>query len=331
MEPLVSIIVPVYNVEKYLKRCIDSLLNQAYSNIEIILVNDNSTDNSGEICNYYKKKNENIKVVHHEFNSGSAGSGRNSGLKVASGDYIAFIDSDDWIHRDMIKAMINLFESHKTDIVECDLIETNTYFEKPIDFKDTIKYNVFIENRLDALKRIIKTQRFSVCVRLYERKLLNDIRFPENVISEDVYFTLAVLYKIIKIVRIEAPFYYYFTTPNSITQKTYSIKYLDSLNSGLYLQKSLQGSEKNIELLSIVQFHILKKLLYHYKMMNYFPNVDPKYVHRKRIKKLIDKNYFNSKDHNLYLNLAKVLPIRAFEFLINLNRFKHKFKKNQFQ
>lgn len=327
MEPLISIIVPVYNAEKYLNRCIDSLLDQTYRNIEIILINDKSTDRSEDICNFYNS-NDKIQVQHLEVNSGSAGSGRNSGLKIASGAYIAFVDSDDWVHPDMIKIMHTAIQNSNTKIAECGLIKTESYSIKQIE-NTTIKTTV--ETRLNALERIINTQRFSVCVRLYERSLLEDIKFPENVMSEDVYFTLEVFNKIKVVVRIDALLYYYFQSPHSVTRKAYSIKQLDSLNSGLYLQSSLQNTDKNEPLSLIIQYHILRKIIFHYKMMNYHPNVDPAYVHRKRLKMLINKNYFKSKNHDIYLKLAKFLSVREFEFLININKFRHKvFNTNQF-
>lgn len=323
MESLISIIIPVYNAEKHLSRCIDSVLDQTYKNIEIILVNDKSTDNSGNICNHYKTKNKNIKVLHHEYNHGSAGASRNTGLKKATGEYIAFIDSDDWVHPYMMKAMLTAIKISNTKIAECELIETDAYFIKSIDYNNIIK-NIFIEERLDSLKRILNTQRFSVCVRLYERSLLTNVKFPEQVISEDVYFTLEVYYKISKTAKIKAPFYYYFITPDSVTRKSYSIKHLDTLDSGLHVQKSLQKTEKDRELLIAVQYHILRKVIYHYKMMNYHSYLDPQYVYRRKLKKLIELNYFKSKEHDTYLQLSKFLPILLFKFLINLNKFKHK-------
>lgn len=103
MNPEISIIVPVYNVEKYLKRCIDSILNQSFENFELILVDDGSTDNSGKIVDEYEGIDKRIRVIHKQ--NGGQGSARNRGLDIAKGNYIGFVDSDDWIHRDMYKCM----------------------------------------------------------------------------------------------------------------------------------------------------------------------------------------------------------------------------------
>ncbi len=329
MEPIISIIVPVYNVKNFLERCIDSLLNQSYKNIEIILVNDASTDGSGIICNSYNDNHKNIKVLHRECNSGSAGSSRNSGLNLASGDYISFIDSDDWIHPEMIKSMLTAIQINNAEIAECDLVRTDKYFIKPIDDKSYKK--IIVENRTTALMRIINIQRFSVCVRIYAHSLIEEIRFPENVISEDVYFTLSVFNKISKLVRIEVPFYYYHFTPNSVTRQAYSLKYLDTLKSGLYLQETILNNEKDEELLAAVQYFILKELIFHYKMLNIYEKLDPKYIQRKKLKELIDKNYSNGKTDDSYIRLAKLLSVNSFEFIINLNKFRHRvFRTNQF-
>lgn len=329
MKPLISIIVPVYNVEKFLDKCVNSLLNQSYQNLEIILVNDGSNDNSGNICNNYRDIYKNIKVIHHEHSSGSAGFSRNSGLKIALGDYISFIDSDDWIHHDMLKSLLMASQKYNTEIAECDLVRTDQYFINELN--SNYIYKIILEERSVALKRILITKRFSVCVRLYKSSLIKEMRFPENVIAEDVYFSINVLNKISCLVRIEAPFYYYHLTPESITRKKYTLKFLDSLNSSLYVQQYFDNNKYEEELLTAVQHFILKELYFHYKMLNYFPNLDHKYLHRKRIKKLIDKNYFKSETHDLYVKLANSLSITLFEKIINLNKLRNKiFRRNHF-
>lgn len=322
MIPKVSVIVPVYNSEKHLKCCIEAILEQSYSNIELILVNDCSTDNSGNICDEYNENHPNVKVVHRKISGGSAGPPRNSGLELASGQFIAFIDSDDWIHPDFIGIMLQGIRINTTDIVECDLIETRKYFIKSIEINETNKFK--LETRLTALKRIIKNQRFSVCVRMYNASLIKNIRFPENVISEDVYFTLEVMNNINKITRINMPLYYYRVTPNSVTRKPYSLKYFDTLNSGLHLQKELECLETDKELLTIVKSFILTTSLYHYKMLNYHPSLDLNYVHRKKLKEIIRQNLSHLRYINVYTIIANILSIPAFEKLISLNKFRHK-------
>ena len=115
MHELISIVIPVYNVEKYLKQCLDSIINQTYTNLEIILVDDGSTDNSGTICDYYSKIDKRIRVIHKK-NEGQS-IARNIGIKVSNGKYIGFLDSDDWVEQDMYRFLIENIEKYNADII----------------------------------------------------------------------------------------------------------------------------------------------------------------------------------------------------------------------
>ena len=115
--PLISIIVPIYNVEVYIRNCVDSILGQSYENIEIILVDDGSPDNCGDICDEYGSKDKRIKVIHKK--NGGLSSARNAGIDIATGDYLGFIDSDDWIESDMYESLYTALTSHKADISVC--------------------------------------------------------------------------------------------------------------------------------------------------------------------------------------------------------------------
>lgn len=121
-EKLISIIVPVYNVEKYLKECIDSVISQTYKNLEIILVDDGSTDKSGEICDEYSKKDSRIKVIHKE--NGGLSDARNVALDIAKGEYIGFVDSDDYVEKDMFETLYKLAEEHNTEISSISFYKT---------------------------------------------------------------------------------------------------------------------------------------------------------------------------------------------------------------
>ena len=120
MEELVSIIVPIFNVDKYLEKCIKSIINQTYRNLEIILINDGSTDNSYQICKKYSEQDSRIVLIDKQ-NGGSA-SAKNYGLKIAKGDYISFVDSDDFVELDMIEYMVNTIKKFNTDIVQCEFV-----------------------------------------------------------------------------------------------------------------------------------------------------------------------------------------------------------------
>ena len=305
----ISIIIPVYNVEQYLKRCLDSILNQTYTNLEIILINDGATDNSGILCDDYAFKDSRIKVIHQK-NKGLSGA-RNTGLREATGDYIGFIDSDDWIELNMFDLMMQIILKEKVNIVECALL-------KSLEINNSIKRegNTRIESRIEALKRIIKNQEFSVWRRLYKKELLNNIYFVEGKNSEDVYFTLAVFKNIKKIAYLSMPLYNYYIGGVSITRGGYRLKTLDTIDAAVYLEKkiSTEETDKALKLISIN--FLLKMVLYNYKLLNINKNLDLNYSHRIKLKKLISTHY-TSATKNLQLKLAKYLPIWCFQVIIN--------------
>lgn len=138
----VSVIVPVYNVEKYLKRCLDSIINQTYKNIEIILVNDGSKDNSRNICEEYEKKYENISLINQE--NGGLSAARNTGLKYVKGEAVTFVDSDDWLELDAIEYYVESMKKHNVDMVVTNNVRTKDYQEKVVQ-PDKIKEEVLTQ------------------------------------------------------------------------------------------------------------------------------------------------------------------------------------------
>lgn len=311
-EAKISIIIPVYNVEKYLKRCLESVVNQTYKNLEIILVNDGSTDSSLEICNDYADKDPRVLVINQD-NKGLSGA-RNSGLEIAKGDYIGFVDSDDWIETNMFSTMIKVLKDKKVDVVECSLLTTT-------DVKNTVYRNgqLIIENRQSSLKRIIKNQNFSVCSRLHKRSSIADLRFIEGKNSEDVYFTINLYNKINTTAFLTHKFYNYYVADNSITRGDYKLKVLDSVEAALYLKNKIHKEESDKTLKNISRNLLLDIALYNYKMLNYNSNLDPKLVLRKKLKAIIKENYNKSSNSSLHLKLARFLPVNAFNLLIKLN------------
>lgn len=332
MNPLISIIVPVYNVENYLNQCVDSLINQTYKNLEIILINDGSIDSSGQICEEYKLIDSRI-IVIHQINKGLSGA-RNSGLEIAKGAYIGFVDSDDWIELNMFKTLVNLAEKHELEIIECD-INSSMINTKILD-ENALKLEV--ENAYQALKRIIETTRFSVCTKLFKKSLIGNSKFHLGKTSEDLRFTIDLVPQTNKIGYYGFPFYNYRYNPESITKSMYNLTRLnDSISAAIYLKNELtlfiskdKQRIKENHLLMIFHNFYLNELIYHYKMLNYNSRVDPKYIYRKKIKNLIDTNYYSGKNLSIYIKLAKILPVKAFDILINLNKLKHKtLKTNQ--
>lgn len=228
MEEIISVIVPVYNVEKYLNKCVDSIVNQTYKNLEIILVDDGSPDNCPKICDEYAKKDNRIKVIHKE--NGGLSDARNKGIEVATGKYIGFVDSDDWIDKDMYKVLYENLTRYKADISCCDLIRVK---DGNINNGQLKKFNSEIEVfDIDEYMKIFFKIDTQECVyyavnKLYKRELIDKELYPKGLTSEDVEGTCKVLLKCKKIVNINYPYYYYYQNENSITGRKFSEKDLD--------------------------------------------------------------------------------------------------------
>lgn len=191
MEPLISVIVPIYKVEEYLSRCVDSIINQTYNNLEIILVDDGSPDNCPKICDDYAKRDNRIKVLHLE--NGGAGAARNFGFMKSNGDYISYIDSDDVLEKHFFEALISNF-SDSVDIVECESVKFHTSDEILFpDFNVSAKVEEF--RMLDSMLEHIKDRYFKQVIwnKLYRRNVVAGVLFPENRGIDDEYWTYQVI------------------------------------------------------------------------------------------------------------------------------------------
>ena len=192
-QPVVSIVVPVYNVEKYLPECLDSLINQTYRNLEILCVNDGATDGSRRVLAGYAEKDKRIRVLDRE--NGGLSAARNTGLDQAVGEYIIFIDSDDWCHLEMIEKMVALAEKNKTDFVNC---AAQLYDEKKQLFSEADYFSLEMlsddfEKKVLTLKEIwpqLFSFNVTVWSKLFRRSFLVecDLRFKEGILHEDEYF-----------------------------------------------------------------------------------------------------------------------------------------------
>lgn len=246
----ISIIVPVYNVEKYIKRCVDSLLEQTYSDIEIILVDDGAKDNSGSLCDDLAKNDDRIKVFHKE--NGGLSSARNYGIEKATGDYVCFVDSDDYVSPDYCRKMIEVSQSENADIVVCNYIRfSGERCTESIDSTDA--YQVF--NRVDALKNLyaLDGERYTLAWnKLYKRSVIADIRYPESLINEDEFTTYKFLLNADKIVTMDDVLYFYFKNDNSITTNA---KYLENLDVFKALEERRGILEKRSDMSEVLKLH----------------------------------------------------------------------------
>ena len=179
----VSLIIPVYNVEKYLHRCVDSVLNQTYKDIEVVLVDDGSQDGCPAICDEYTHKDNRLTVIHKV--NGGLSSARNAALdSCLKGDFVTFVDSDDWIENDTIEYCVNLIKAYDADVVEYCCEETRDYKEHVHQPKE--KLEVFEGKAI--LEENLRREGYSVCMCLFKRDLFDGLRFREGKINEDIDF-----------------------------------------------------------------------------------------------------------------------------------------------
>ncbi len=209
---MISVIVPIYNVEKFLPKCIESILGSTYRNLEIILVDDGSTDNCPKICDDYAKKDSRIQVVHKE--NGGLSDARNKGIELAKGDYISFIDSDDYIDSDLYYNVINEFNDCVDVVV----------FGRYIEYENKTIISVPQKNCLmtgkEALIDLASFKGFDMAAwdKVYRRKVIGDLRFPFGKKNEDYYLTYKLLDNAATVKFIQKPFYHYVQRENSISR-----------------------------------------------------------------------------------------------------------------
>ncbi len=222
---LISVIIPIYNAEEYLDSCIESIVNQTYKELEIILIDDGSADRSSEMCDEWAKKDSRIKVIHTE--NGGGARARNFGLDAATGDYIAFVDSDDIIHPEMYDILYNCIIGNNCDVAECSYST-----EYPLEEKT--------DNSLIAVYNKEETVRENICGKhcqqliwnkLYKREIVGDIRFTAGKLIDDEFFVYKVLGNSNKTAVINSKLYFYRQQENSVMHRKYSLKRLAAVEA----------------------------------------------------------------------------------------------------
>lgn len=233
----ISIIVPIYNVEKYLARCVDSIVNQTYKNLEIILVDDGSPDSCPQMCDDYAEKDSRIKVLHKK--NGGLSDARNAGMAVATGEYISFIDSDDYVSDDFFECLLNVMNKENSDIAECSVVkfyEDNRFDE----FNDDLSVKTY--DTQDAMSALIAEDPFHQHVwnKLYKTELVKDIPYAVGKLNEDEFWTYQVFGGANKVTKLNKTMYYYFQRNSSIMGISYNIRRLDALegkaNRQMYIE-----------------------------------------------------------------------------------------------
>lgn len=298
MKKLVSIIVPVHNSSKYLKNCIDSLLNETYKNIEIIVVENGSTDNSLEILECYKDK------IHlTKLNAKGLSKARNKGISLAKGDYIAFVDSDDFIEPNMIDELVNNLEKNNSDLSICNITEIHEYTNKIIKRNE---YPCSLIDQKEINKNLIKFN-YAVWNKLYKSEIIkeNNIKFPDDIKYEDISFSLQYITKCKKISKTNEYLYNYIIHKSS-EQTTVDKKVFD-------IFKIMDICKNFITAENLEDIYIKELTTYALKM---------RYVKDKHLR----KNFINEVYKNLKLNYPYW---KKCNYIKNLNIIKRIIIKNK--
>lgn len=253
--PLVSIVVPVYKVEKYLSTCLDSILAQSYPNWEAILVDDGSPDTCPQIIDQYALRDARMRTVHRE--NGGLSAARNSGLRTVSGDFVTFLDSDDFWHKDYLKVMVEAALENDADLVQCDFVRgaATSFPEDAV----TDKYNVAIYDRRTVFTSF--SAKVIVCAKLYRRHILDGLVFPEGRVNEDDCTNWRLYYKADRIAVVARKLYYYTVNPQSIMgrlKKKPDLRFIDAYHERI----AFFEREGEADLVATSRIQLLKSLVF---------------------------------------------------------------------
>lgn len=325
MTDLISVIVPIYNVEEYIRECLESIINQTYTQLEIILVDDGSTDNSSNICDEYKKKDNRIKVIHQK-NSGLSDA-RNAGIKIATGKYIQFIDSDDYIDRDMIEILYKLLAENSADVSICSnyILKDNI-----ISSECSNKKNIY--DRKEILKEILIDEKIRSYAwnKLIRKEMFDNVKFPSKKIFEDVLTIPKIFEKSNKVVFLDVPKYYYRQREGSILNKQTNALRLEYIKAALEINKFIREKEPSLEnycayniahitikTYNDIGFFNMKSLLEERIVQQLYEETN-KIFENKSYEELIVKNsnyvkklhmYYLLTDKEKYINNNRTLPV----------------------
>lgn len=294
MEKIISVVIPIYNTEKYLEDCIKSVVNQSYTNLDIILVNDGSTDKSKDICEKWTKKDSRIRLINQS-NMGAA-MAKNVGLNNIKGDLFMILDSDDLLHKNNIEILYHYMQKEKSDIIEA--CYTTIYKEfKNIDIHQNSKKENF--NTENALKELIISRKFHQTPwnKLYKTELLKDIRFPKDKYIDDEYWTYKLFANAKRITWINEVLYYYRQHEESTMGRMYSIKRLDAIDALYDRYKFMKKNFPNLSTLSCKVF--LNNCIYNFQKLCMFNELDNNQKFREDLLKKIRQTIKREKINNL--------------------------------
>ena len=276
MEKLVSIIIPVYNVQEYLKKCLDSVINQTYKNIEIIIVNDGSTDNSYDICKEYEEKDPRVLIINQK-NKGLSNA-RNTGMNKVSGDYIYFVDSDDWLRTDAVEISINLAKKYNADCVASSYF--SSYHEEEGKEEEIIITKYSGEDFADLMTRPKGYSCFAWS-RLMKTEYIRYLHFPENYTFEDIPVMPNTICKMKTVIYTNQKLYFYRQRKGSLSRSKFSFQATDEMDG--YISVAHLGLEiKNKKIMmNGIKFFLMK--YYYFKLRCYINKLNVK-VYKKKYK-----------------------------------------------
>lgn len=288
----ISVIVPIYKVEDYLHKCVNSIINQTYINLEIILVDDGSPDNCPMICDEYTKKDSRIRVVHKK--NGGLSDARNAGIDIATGEYLMFIDSDDFVDVEMMESMMKNMIDNNVDMVVCNI-------KYVYEDREVVKYNQAdrILDRYEAMEEYLKDGVVQAVAwnKLYKKSLINDMRYKVGKTNEDEFFTYKVVDKTDKVYYNSRPFYNYIQRDSSIMGK-YSINRLDGVEASYERLNFIK--ERYPDLYEKEKKTFINLCIYSYQIILKEPNLDKNKQGRKILNNYTKKIKFNKTELKNY-------------------------------
>lgn len=315
MNELISVIVPIYNVEKFLKKSLTSLINQTYKNIQIILINDGSSDESGKICDAFARKDSRFEVYHIE-NKGVSNA-RNLGLKYSKGKYIFFMDPDDWIEKFTLEILIKKIQEKNVDLVEC------SYSKVYLDNKKNIVHNSKVISKKIAINSFLMWKGYitSFCWdKLYKREIIGNLKFKNDLkIGEDSLFVFEYLLKCKKIAVINNILYNYFIRNDSALGNFYTCKKIDAVKSANYVFNICK--EKKI-MLNAAEIHVGLVAFFTYgNLLDTIPYKDYSLYKRdiKYYKKNMKKCTFSLLIKNVHIKILVLYKVMQYMPLIYIS------------
>ena len=280
MQEKITVIVPIYKVEKYLNRCVQSITNQTYQNLEIILVDDGSPDECPKMCDEWLKKDQRIKVIHKQ--NGGLSDARNAGLDVCTGEYITFVDSDDYIDELFIETLYNIAKNNNAQLVACQVKRFNGEQAQ----KETIENKEQIYDKLTALKNTFRTNDYEFITawgKLYKAEIFKTLRYPVGMVHEDEFVIHKIFDQITTFAVTNQKLYYYYENPQSITGGIYK---LNRANFLLALQDRTEFFKQKYP-----QLYNEMALYFAYKCIDLYFDVPKNFAQKKQAQKNI-KNIF---------------------------------------